>query len=695
MRFLVLGPLEVTDDSGRSLPVAGSNERTILACLVARAGRTVPADTLVAELWADDPPTAAERTLASHVSTLRSALEPGANGSGELIVSRADGYTLVGDGEVDATRFEHLAAQAHTLLGRGRHDEASRLLRDALALWRGPAYEEFRSTPFGGAESHRLEEIRRGALEDLSEARLAGEIDAALIADLEAMVREEPLRERRWGHLMLARYRSGRQAEALEAFERARAVLVEQLGVEPGNELQRLRIAILTRDGSLDGRRDDAPVPRAVEVCPYKGPAPFDATDADVFFGRDRLAGEAIGRLASGRFLALVGPSGSGKTSLLRAGILPALEVGAIPGSDRWSLSVMRPGDHPLEALRRAGGDPEGTRRILAIDQFEEVFTLCEDDVERTAFLDTITHAVTQPDGATTVIVAMRANVYGRCAPHRALASLLTSSQIVVGPMDELELREAIERPAAHVGLRVEPEVTDALIADMGDRTGSPALLSAALVELWTRRRDGTLTLAEYRAAGGIDGAITRLAEEGSGPLDDDEHDAWERNERHLTEGVSPSREGSGDEAERSRRTNHRLRVVLAGVAVLLILAIVMGVLALRQRDEARAALALADARRLASASAVEEDPVLSLLLAVEAVDLTETRETRKALFAALDRSIGDRAAALKDRSPDAASTGGTERWVELACWVAGRSLSPTEWREFLPDRPYEQTCTA
>src|SRR5215212_8711210 len=149
MRFLVLGPLEVTDDSGHPLPIAGSKERTILACLVAREGGAVPSEALIEALWADEPPRTAERTLVSYVSRLRKALEPTVNGSGDVIVSRRDGYSLTrGAGDVDATRFQDLAAQAHTLLGRGRANDARRLLRDALALWRGAAYQEFRSTPF-------------------------------------------------------------------------------------------------------------------------------------------------------------------------------------------------------------------------------------------------------------------------------------------------------------------------------------------------------------------------------------------------------------------------------------------------------------------------------------------------------------------------------------------------------------------
>src|SRR5262245_42706524 len=314
MRFLVLGPLEVAEAGGEPLPIAGSKERSILACLIARAGRVVPVDDLIEELWGDSPPGNPEKALISYVSRLRRALRPGSpsEADAELISFRGDGYVLEADGHlVDAIRFEQLAGEGHRLLDTGRPADADPVLGEALGLWRGAAYQGYRYTGFGATESERLDELRRTATEDLVESRLAGADPGRLVPELEAMVREEPLRERRWGQLMVALYRAGRQAEALQAFTRARDVLVGEMGIEPGAELQRLQAAILAQEPELHRNAPLAEPIRPTDVCPYKGLARFEPVDAEFFFGREPVVAEAVGHLAEGRFLALVGPSGS------------------------------------------------------------------------------------------------------------------------------------------------------------------------------------------------------------------------------------------------------------------------------------------------------------------------------------------------------------------------------------------------
>jgi Protein kinase domain len=261
-------------------------------------------------------------------------------------------------------------------------------------------------------------------------------------------------------------------------------------------------------------------------VCPFKGLASFEPVDAEYFFGRERLVAELVARLVGAGFLGIVGPSGSGKSSVLRAGLIPALAGGVLPGSERWRRLLIRPGERPLGELRRllASGatDPPAEaldalnadeRILLAADQLEEVFTACRSEAERAAFADTLARAASDPEGRAVVVVALRADFYGRFAAYPGLAELLGANQVLVGPMQASELRRAVELPASRVGLRVEPELVDALVGDVEGEPGALPLLSTALLELWQKREDNALTLAAYRESGGVHGAVARLAE--------------------------------------------------------------------------------------------------------------------------------------------------------------------------------------
>jgi WD40 repeat protein len=266
--------------------------------------------------------------------------------------------------------------------------------------------------------------------------------------------------------------------------------------------------------------------PRARCVCPFKGLASFEPADADYFFGRERLVGELVARLVGAGFLGIVGPSGTGKSSVLRAGLLPALAGGVLPGSEAWRRWLLRPGERPLEALRTvlvsASADPlvdeldalpPGARLLLAVDQLEELFTACRSEDERAAFVETLVRAAADRQGRAVVVVALRADFYGRFAAYPGLAELLGENQVLVGPMQASELRRAVERPADRVGLQVEPELVDALVDDVEGEPGALPLLSTALLELWQDREESTLTLAAYRESGGVHGAVARLAE--------------------------------------------------------------------------------------------------------------------------------------------------------------------------------------
>jgi len=241
MEFRILGPLQVLDE-GRELPLGGAKQRVVLALLLLDPNRVVSRDRLIDEVWHTDPPPTAPTALQVYVSQLRKAL------GRDLILTQPPGYLIrVSDGELDLHRFELLVATA-----RGEEPaEAARLHREGLALWRGAPLAELGDS-FARGERARLEEQRLAALEQRIEAELALGHHAELVPELEGLVREQPLRERPRGQLMLALYRCGRQAEALEAYRTGRRLLKEEFGLETDPELQRLEKAILNHDPSLE-----------------------------------------------------------------------------------------------------------------------------------------------------------------------------------------------------------------------------------------------------------------------------------------------------------------------------------------------------------------------------------------------------------------------------------------------------------
>ncbi|MET8848497.1 XRE family transcriptional regulator [Amycolatopsis sp. NPDC004625] len=300
-------------------------------------------------------------------------------------------------------------------------------------------------------------------------------------------------------------------------------------------------------------RWHDTAVTLAAEACPhsdgadgdhvespYVGLTVFQPGDAARFFGRDRGVDELAGRLAQQRFLAVFGPSGSGKSSLLRAGLLPRLRA-----STAQSREVLfTPGSRPLEecavqlavltgataaqlytelradarnlhlAIRQALAGAAEDELIMIIDQFEEVFTLCTDQEERTGFFDAVLTAVAADGGRCRIVVGVRADFYAHCARHPDLAAALTDAQVLLGPMTAGELRDAIVQPAVRAGYSVEGELVAQLVAEVEGQAGVLPALSHALRETWRRRSGNRLTLAGYQATGGIAGGLARTAEQ-------------------------------------------------------------------------------------------------------------------------------------------------------------------------------------
>ena len=241
LEFRILGPLEVLNEG---LPVAlgGRNQRALLTLLLLRANEAVSTERLVDQLWGEHPPRTATTSLQNAVSQLRKLLGPG------LLLTRPTGYVLELDADqLDLTRFERLVRQARA----AEPEEQPLLLREALGLWHGSALADLEQETFAQSEIHRLEDLRLGVLEERIAADLAVRADAELVSEIEALVRAQPLRERLRSNLMLALYRCGRQAEALSAYHEARKTLVEELGIEPGPELQALYGSILRQERSL------------------------------------------------------------------------------------------------------------------------------------------------------------------------------------------------------------------------------------------------------------------------------------------------------------------------------------------------------------------------------------------------------------------------------------------------------------
>jgi DNA-binding SARP family transcriptional activator len=274
--FRILGPLEV-DGPGGPMALGGQRQRALLAALLLEAGRVVPMDRLVDELWGEEPPRTATTSLHNSVSRLRRALGE------ELIETRAPGYLLKAEPEwIDATHFERLLRAARGAAPRERRE----LLVQALSLWRGPALADFAFEQFAQAEIRRLEELRLVAVEERIDADLELGRHGDVVGELEALAAAHPLRESLRRQLMLALYRSGRQAEALDAYQEARARFVEELGIDPGPELRQLQAEILRQGAGLA-------VPGATVVAPDH-------------------EGEIVKALLAGRIVPVIGLDGAG-----------------------------------------------------------------------------------------------------------------------------------------------------------------------------------------------------------------------------------------------------------------------------------------------------------------------------------------------------------------------------------------------
>ncbi|WP_380167605.1 BTAD domain-containing putative transcriptional regulator [Jannaschia sp. R86511] len=486
MSLRLLGPvmLDPTEPSEASLT---PRHRLVLTALAVRRGHVVPPGEIAEAVWAGVPPPSWSKQVQICVVRLRKAL------GHDAIETAQGGYRLVAEVlGLDVDAFEQLVRRGRELARDGQPDRAATTLARAVAVWGGDPFTLLGGWPPAVAESARLRELHAGAQEDLLECRLAVGEHREVAAQAEVLVAQEPLRERRWALLALARYRCGRQAEALGSLQRARRLLRDELGIDPGEELVRLETSILHQDPTL------RPVPRPRVVsqdCPYKGLSHHDV--GDPLFGRDADVASCLARLRTSPLVVVAGPSGCGKSSLVRAGVVPAL---VRTGRD---VVVVVPGLDGTFTIPVSGTSAP----VLVVDQLEEAVAGTSPPA------DTLARLAAYALDVAPVVVTVRADRLAALTADTAFSRLAERGLYLLPPLDGDALREVVERPAVDAGLRVEPGLVELLVRDVEGQPGALPLLSHALVETWQRRDGSVLTIEGYRASGGIRGAVARSAD--------------------------------------------------------------------------------------------------------------------------------------------------------------------------------------
>jgi predicted ATPase/DNA-binding SARP family transcriptional activator len=435
--FHILGPLEVVSGDGRVIDLRGAKLRLLLAVLVVRAPRVVSAATLMDVLWRDDPPRSGANALQAQISKLRRLFQEADGPRGaDLLRTSPTGYSLdVDPDRIDAGRFTRLAAQGRELQLTGDPRAAVDTLSEALALWRGPALDEFDDDMIDG-ERVRLAEDRLACLEDRLDAELALGRHDAITGELEALVIEHPGRERLWAQLMTALYRSGRQTDALAAYKSARTRLVDEFGIEPGPALQALELSILDQTVELRtaGGHSDRPPPTNIHP------------DLTACIGRDREIADVARIVDDRRLVTLVGPGGVGKT---RVAVEVAtrtrirwpdgswlVELGPLAGDGAVARALST-----LFASRLGGDSDRGEREAPLLDQ---LLTGLE-SAQTLIVLDNCEHVLDEASRVVDKLVR-------QCPGVRVLATSREALGVTgeaVRPIEPLMLEHAIELFAA------------------------------------------------------------------------------------------------------------------------------------------------------------------------------------------------------------------------------------------------------
>lgn len=445
MRVGLLGDLEVLDDDGCDVPVAGAKLRALLAVLALDVGRVVPADRLVEALWGEDPPAAVRNGLQGLVSKLRRTL-----GAADLVAMRGGGYVLEVPVEaVDVHRYEELVAAGRLAAAAGELERAVERLAEADSLWRGNPLADFAYDDFAAAATGRLSELRLSVIEEQLDLQLQLGRHQPAIVPLEALVAAHPLREGLRGLLMRALYRSGRQADALRAFQEGRKILGDELGLEPGPDLRRLEAAILAHDPALDALTGAGPASASAPV--HRGVIPESLTP---LVGRDEELEQLTGLAGEHRLITLVGPGGVGKTRL-------ALEAA------RGRSAALAHGGYLVELA--PVGDPAGVRAAVAsVLGLPDPTRLAEliGDRQVLILLDNCEHVI-----ATAAEVAD--DLLRHCAGLRLLATSREGLRVggeVVWPVPPLAAADAVELFVARARAAGSPlELTDEVLPVVSD----------------------------------------------------------------------------------------------------------------------------------------------------------------------------------------------------------------------------------
>jgi len=437
-------------------------------------------------------------------------------------------------------------------------------LEQALTLYQGDFLAGFYVRDCKGFEDWMLQErerLRRTVIEasqHLVSSYLSSGAYTAGMAQATRLLQLEPLLEEAHRQMMTLLVRAGQRSAALIQYETCRRLLSGELNIEPTRETTALYEEIRAGElaASLVSNKPSQLVAdreNGEPKNPYKGLRAFQEVDAPDFFGRETLTERLTQRLAESgemaRFLAVIGPSGSGKSSVIRAGLIPALRAGVVPNSERWLIVEMFPGAYPLEeleaALLRIAVNPptslidqlrederglgraikrvlpgDDTELVLIIDQFEEVFTLVEDEAARAQFLNSLYLAICDPRSRVRTIITLRADFMDRPLSYTGLGELVRQRNEFVLPLSPDDLQRAIVGPAMRVGLIVNTDLVAEIIREVDTQPGTLPLLQYALTELFERRQENTLTLEAYRDSGGVKGALARRADDLYGGLD-------------------------------------------------------------------------------------------------------------------------------------------------------------------------------